>query len=93
MRQRARSTPPPTIRRLSKEAAKQALLGMAVVSQRPILVGVAAVRLGISWTLDETAALFAELVDEKQLRPISPEEREYYGLQEGYVLVGVNSRK
>lgn len=86
MRLRPRSTPPPSTRKLSKEAAKQAILGMAVVSQRPLLIGVVAVRLGVSWSLDETEAVFAELVSEGQLRSLSAREQAVYGLQEGYVL-------
>lgn len=92
MGSRPRSAPPPP-RRLTKEAAKQAVLGMATVSQRPLLVGVAAVRLGVLWSLDDTETLFAELVEEGDLRPISKEERDTYGLHEGFMLVGVNSRK
>lgn len=81
------------MRKLSKDDAKKAVLGMASVSQRPLLVGVVAVRLGVQWSLDETEDLFAELVDEGQLRVLSGEEQLQYGLQEGFVLVGVNSRK
>jgi len=92
MGSRPRSSPPPP-RGLTKEAAKQAVLGMAAVSQRPLLVGVAAVRLGVLWSLDDTEALFSELVEAGELRPISREERGTYGLHEGYVLAGVNSRK
>lgn len=93
MRQSPRSTPPPANRKLSKEDAKKAVLGMAAVSQRPLLVGVVAVRLGVQWSLDETEGLFAELVSDRELRGLSREEQTRFGLQEGYVLVGVNSRK
>lgn len=88
-----RSSPPPSPRRLSETDAKQALMGMVTVSQRPLLIGVAAVRLGTLWSLDETEALFSELVDEGKLRHISKEEQRLHGLHEGYVLVGVDLKK
>jgi hypothetical protein len=66
---------------------------MAAVSQRPLLVGVVAVRLGVSWSIDDTEDLFSELVSEGKLRTLSKEEQLYHGLQEGYLLTGVDTRK
>jgi hypothetical protein len=68
-------------------------MGMVAVSQRPLLIGVAAVRLGFLWSLDETEGLFEELVEEGKIRSITKEERDLHGLHEGYVLVGVDLRK
>jgi hypothetical protein len=93
MRSSPKSSPPPPTHKLSKPDAKQVLMGMVTLSQRPLLVGVAAVRLGFLWSLDETETLFEELIEEGKIRSISKEERDLSGLHEGYVLVGVNLKK
>lgn len=94
MRSNPKSAPPPALRRLTKEDAKLALMGMAtVISPRPLLVGVAAVRLGTMWTLDETESLFEELVEAGRLRPIGKEEQRLFGVQDGFVVAGVDLRK
>jgi hypothetical protein len=88
-----RSSPPPSLKKLSPHDAKQALMGMVSVASRPLLIGVAAVRLGALWSLEETENLFHDLVDEGRIRLISKAEQDEHGLHEGYVLVGVDPRK
>ena len=66
-------------------------MGMCLVSVRPLLVGVAAVRLGSLWSLEETEELFQALMDEGKIRPINDQEKRRFDLREGYVPVGVNN--
>lgn len=88
-----RSAPPPAMRKLAPADAKQVLMGMVSISARPLLIGVAAVRLGVLWSLEETEKLFQDLVDDGKIRPISKLEQDEHGLHEGFVLVGVDPRK
>jgi hypothetical protein len=81
------------MKRLPKSDAKQVLMGMVTRSQRPLLVGVAAVRLGVLWSIEETEALFEELAEEGRVRRLNREEQRIYGLQEGYVRAGVDPEK
>jgi hypothetical protein len=92
MSRSARSSPPP-VYSLDKDGAKQAVMGMVTVSSRPLLIGVAALRLGSFWSLDRTQELFHELEDEGLLRRITPEEMRGLGMTEGWLLAGVTPKR
>lgn len=91
-RQNPRSAPPPSLRKLSREEAKEAIVAMCGLSYKPLLIGVAAVRMGSFWSLEETEKLFQELVSESRIRPITRQEKDRFDLRDGYVIdAGVNS--
>jgi hypothetical protein len=87
MGSRPKSAPPPSNKKLSKDEAKQTILSMVTLSQKPLLIGVAAMRLGYCWSLTETEDLFQELLDEGRIRAISKDEMVRYDLRDGFVLV------
>lgn len=88
-----RSSPPPSRGKISKEEAKQVVLGMCAVSTRPMLIGVACVRLGVCWNLKETEELFDELLSEGKIRNLTNKEQTAFDLREGFVLAGVDSMR
>ena len=89
---RPRSAPPPALS-LDKAAAKQAIMGMAAVASRPLLIGVASLRLGSFWSIERTQELFQELEEEGLLRQLNGNEMRQYGMGEGYVIVGVKPQR
>lgn len=88
-----RSSPPPPPYSLDHAAAKQVVMGMATVASRPLLIGVASLRLGSFWTLERTQGLFQELEDEGLLRQLNDSEKRQYGMTEGFVVAGVKSKR
>jgi hypothetical protein len=93
MKPKHRSSPPPPPLSLDHKAAKEAVMGMATAASRPLLIGVAALRLGSFWSIERTQELFQELEDEGLLRPLSGDEKLQYGMSEGFVVSGVKSQR
>lgn len=81
--------PPSHSRTIPKDEAKEAILTMAKKASRPLLVGVAAIKLGYFWNIFRTEELFEELVDEGKLRMITQDEQKFFGLDcpDGYFSV------
>jgi len=79
-------SPPPSNKKLPKEDTKQILMGMARVSKKPLLVGVAAISLGVLWSLEEVEMLVQELVRENKLRPCNATEQVQFDVREGFLL-------
>lgn len=93
MKPKHASSPPPPLFSLDRSAAKEAIMGMATVASRPLLIGVASVRLGSFWSIERTQELFQELTDEGLLRRLNENETRQYGMSEGYVVAGVKSKR
>jgi hypothetical protein len=68
-------------------------MGMATVAGKPLLIGVASMRLGSYWTIERTSELFEELERDNLLRRITSEEMQTSGLLDGYVVAGVKPRR
>lgn len=93
MKPKHRSSPPPPPLSLDHAAAKQAVMGMATAASRPLLIGVASLRLGSFWSIERTQELFHELEGEGLLRRLSGDEKRQYGMTEGFLVTGVKSQR
>lgn len=82
------SWPPPSMSKtVPREEAKSLIISMAKVASKPLLVGVAAIRLGYFWNIFKTEELFEELLCEGKLRKLTAQEKELHGLEEGFLSV------
>lgn len=82
----ARSTPPPSYKRLPIEEARERILSWCS-KDKPLLVGAASVKLGVGWSLQATEDLFEHLSGKGLIRRLSRDELKAYGLSDGYLLV------